>query len=160
MSTCFWAIKDNEVHTPMYATVLENIENSKFDITIEDVEGRHRLKIKNEEFWKELNAKRKEFFEAMYTHFDEEFTVEEFLKKESYYWIDGSDTPDGEKVFGMTRYAGNPSEFADAVMIEVFGCEEVVCEHDELERLVEVGVYDPAVLEDDEDDEEEIAVSG
>jgi len=161
MSTCFWAVKDNEVYTPLYASVLENIEKSKRDILIESVEGRHRVKIKNAEFWQDLDEEDKQCHLAFETFMEqkfnsrEKFNLEEFLKKDTYYWIDGRETPDGEEVVGLTRYAGNSGIFVESLMTKVFGCGEVVCEHDDLERLVEVGLYDPCVLEDEEDEDDE-----
>jgi len=166
MSTCFWGVKENAVYEESYSKVLKNIEKSKFNIEVEEVKGRYRLKTDISSMWTNLDDKEKKeildservLVECMNRMFKKTkvFDEEKHTKGTHYSWLDiRTNESDEEMVYGLTRYCGNSGHIAHFVLMEVLNCSDTVCEHDEIERLVEVGVYDPSVLEDE--DEEEVA---
>ena len=152
MSTCFWGVKENAVCEESYSQILKNIEKSKFNIEVEEVEGRYRLKTDISSFWFDLDDELKieihDTNRAMSLVLNESYDVGMFINKPHYSWLDTrTNESDEEMVYGLTRYSGNDSYIAELVLKEVLNCSEVVNEYDEEERLVEVGVLAPSVLE-------------
>jgi hypothetical protein len=158
MSTCFWGVKENVVYEESYSQVLKNIEKSKFNIEVEEVEGRYRLKTDISSFWFDLDDELEiEIYDtkrAMGLVLNKPFDVGMFINKPHYSWLDiRTNESDEEMVYGLTRYSGNDNYIAELVLKEVLNCSEVVNEYDEIERLVEVGIFDPSVLEDEDEEE-------
>ena len=152
MSTVFGGVMNNEVKVQTYEKMVKIANVS--GINIEEIDGRYRVEISKSNpiiNLPELIAEEKAMKEMLLKIFPEDrehqSKTEHNEQPNWYYWVDGND----DALVSITRYGENSSSFVEPLICHLFECEETVCEHDDLERLVEVGLCDPSILEEDED---------
>ena len=147
MSTDFWGVENNSLVRRTVDEVRENIKKSKFNMLLEEVDGRYRVEVDPKEFSNLLSLKgldpdggKNYFWLGTCVISGEWFIPATFF------------TPANDHLVGLTRFGRNNTDIGEVVVKEVYGCSDSVCEYDETSRLVEVGLLDPSSLEDEEEE--------